>query len=300
MLPIILTGSGWSWTFWVARVTLHDCETAALTSQKLVHAILFPICLTIFQFESGCRIFIIGSNGKNQIRAYDFELQFSFNKLSAKLSFQLWYPGGKCLKVISLSWSWLKSPSKCFSNKKPSTIINFHHVTRNRTAPLASKTNWCTQVRYTRWPTLEMSRMTAFLRCPPLQSNRPAAVHPRTRKQRRAKRQRHRVLETGTSKLAGLVDDEGLRLHTITRWLLCAFSLLDHWSPQATRTNRQDDWWFFCARSRQRPEVKFLFKFSTYRHQKTLLSMGITKALGQVKPALLWKRKVLFKSNSSS
>ena len=45
--------------------------------------------------------------------------------------------------------------------------------------------------------------------------------------------------------------------HTLTS--LRFFFLLDHGSPQATRTNRGDDRWFFSARSRQRPEVKFSF-----------------------------------------
>ena len=45
------------------------------------------------------------------------------NPLSAKQSFQLWYPGGQRLKVISFSWSWVKSPSTCFSNAEPTTII---------------------------------------------------------------------------------------------------------------------------------------------------------------------------------
>ena len=44
--------------------------------------------------------------------------------------------------------------------------------------------------------------------------------------------------------------------HTLTSLY---FSLLDHGSPHATRTNREDDRWYFCARSRQCPEVKFLF-----------------------------------------
>ena len=45
------------------------------------------------------------------------------NPLSAKPSFQLWYPGGQRLKVISFSWSGAKSLSKCFSNTEPTTII---------------------------------------------------------------------------------------------------------------------------------------------------------------------------------
>ena len=42
---------------------------------------------------------------------------------SAKPSFQHWYPGGQRLKVISFSWSGVKSPSKCLSNTEPTTII---------------------------------------------------------------------------------------------------------------------------------------------------------------------------------
>ena len=45
------------------------------------------------------------------------------NPLGAWQSFQLWYPGGQRLKVISFSWSWVKSLSKCFSNAEPTTII---------------------------------------------------------------------------------------------------------------------------------------------------------------------------------
>ena len=45
------------------------------------------------------------------------------NPLSAKASFQLWYPGGQRLKVRYFSWSRVKSPPKCFSNTKPTTII---------------------------------------------------------------------------------------------------------------------------------------------------------------------------------
>ena len=36
--------SGWSWTFRIARVTVHDCKVALLTSQTLARAI-FGGCL---------------------------------------------------------------------------------------------------------------------------------------------------------------------------------------------------------------------------------------------------------------
>ena len=51
------------------------------------------------------------------------ERDLFINPLCAKQSFQLWYPGGQRLKVISFSWSWVKSPSKCFSYAEPTTII---------------------------------------------------------------------------------------------------------------------------------------------------------------------------------
>ena len=69
------------------------------------------------------------------------------------------------------------------------------------------------------------------------------------------------------------------------------FSLLDHGSSHTTCTNRDDDQWSFCARSRQRPEVEFSFWFSTYHHQSALLRLGIAIAVRQVKPALLWKKR---------
>ena len=114
-----------------------------------------------------------------------------------------------------------------------------------------------------------------FFAVPALQPDRPAAVHPRTWKQRSAKRWRYRVLETCSSKLAGFVDDEGW---DFTQSHACLgvpfFSLLDHGSPQATRTNRDDNRWFFFAQSCQRPEVKFSFQFFMYHHQKCFVQPG--------------------------
>ena len=65
-----------------------------------------------------------------------------------------------------------------------------------------------------------------------------------------------------------------------------------------TCTNRDDDRWSFCARSRQRPEVEFSFWFSTYHHQSALLRLGIAIAVRQVKPALLWKKERKFSRNT--
>ena len=64
-----------------------------------------------------------------------------------KPSFQLWYPGGQRLKVISFSLSGVKTPSKCFSTTEPTTIIASRD--ENGAMPLSSEAEWCTEVRYT-------------------------------------------------------------------------------------------------------------------------------------------------------
>ena len=60
------------------------------------------------------------------------------NPLSAKLNFQLWYPGGQMqgLKVISFSWSGVKSPSKWFSSTEPRKIIASRDKKKRCNAPV--------------------------------------------------------------------------------------------------------------------------------------------------------------------
>ena len=79
---------GWSWTFQIARVTLHEGEVAPLTSQKLARVMFFAVCLTGFPFEFWPRTFTIELYGKKiyPIRAYDFGVQFSFNFLMYNLA----------------------------------------------------------------------------------------------------------------------------------------------------------------------------------------------------------------------
>ena len=50
-----------SWTYWIACVTLHDCEVAPLASQTLTGAFFFAVCLTVFPFEFRRRTFTIKS-----------------------------------------------------------------------------------------------------------------------------------------------------------------------------------------------------------------------------------------------
>ena len=109
------------------------------------------------------------------------------NPLSAKPSFQLWYPGGQRLKVISFSWSWVKSPSKCFSNTEPTTIIASRDEKRCN-APVQRR-------RLVHSSSLRLSDQyrkchgwLLFFAFPALQPDRPAAVHLRPRKERSAKR----------------------------------------------------------------------------------------------------------------
>ena len=73
-----------------------------------------------------------------------------------------WYPGGQRLKVISFSWSWVKSPSKCFSHAEPTTIIASRDEKRCNASVQWTRLVHSRPLRLTP----EVSRMTAFLRCP--------------------------------------------------------------------------------------------------------------------------------------
>ena len=120
---------------------------------------------------------------KNAILA----LQSCLNPLSAKPSFQLWYPGGQRLKVISFSWSFVKSPSKCFSNTEPTTIITSCDEKRCN-----ASVRWTRSVHSRSLRLSDQHRKChgwlLFFAVPALQPDRPAAVHPRPRKPRSAKR----------------------------------------------------------------------------------------------------------------
>ena len=91
---------------------------------------------------------------------------YIFNPLSAKLSFQVWYPGGQRLKAISFSWSGVQSPSKCFSNTESTSIIASRDEKR---CYAAVQWNQIGALKFVTlgWPTPEVSRMTASLRSPP-------------------------------------------------------------------------------------------------------------------------------------
>ena len=110
-----------------------------------------------------------------------------FNPLSAKLSFQVWYPGGQRLKVISFSWSGVKSPSKCFSNTEPTTTIASLDEKRCNAA-----VQWTRSVHSSSLRLGDQHRKChgwlLLFAVSALQPDRPAAVHQRTRKQRSAKR----------------------------------------------------------------------------------------------------------------
>ena len=70
--------SGWSWTFQIARVTVHKGEVAPLTSQTLARAIFFAVCLTVFLFKFGPWTLTIGISGKKFIRSELLILECSF------------------------------------------------------------------------------------------------------------------------------------------------------------------------------------------------------------------------------
>ena len=91
-------------------------------------------------------------------------------------------------------WKWsffldlgVKSPSKCFSNKEPTTII----ASRDKKRCNAS-VQWSRSVHSSSLRLSDQHRKChgwlLFFAVPALQPDRPAAVHPRPRKQRSAKR----------------------------------------------------------------------------------------------------------------
>ena len=107
--------------------------------------------------------------------------------LSAKPSFQLWYPGGQRWKVISFSWSGVKSPSKCFSNTEPTTIIASRDEKRCNAPVQRTRLVHSSSLRLSDQYRKCHGRLL-FFAFPALQPDRPAAVHLRPRKQRSAKR----------------------------------------------------------------------------------------------------------------
>ena len=98
----VQSDSGWSWTFRIARVTLHDGQVAPLTSQKLARAI-FAVCLTVFPSEIRPLALTIDYYERilYQIRVHDFAVQFSFNNWLSLLNFSLFLCSGFCY----LNWS---------------------------------------------------------------------------------------------------------------------------------------------------------------------------------------------------
>ena len=76
--------SSWSLTFWIARVTLHNCKVAPLSSKTLAHAIFRRLldCLPVGILTSDLHHWIL-PNKICQIRAYDFGVQFYFKTSSA-------------------------------------------------------------------------------------------------------------------------------------------------------------------------------------------------------------------------
>ena len=109
------------------------------------------------------------------------------NPLSAKPSFQLWYPGGQRLKVISFSWPGVKSPSKCFSNTEPRTIIASSDEKQCNASVQGTRSVHSSSLRLSDQHR-KCHGWLLFFAVPALQPDRPAAVHRRRRKQRSVKR----------------------------------------------------------------------------------------------------------------
>ena len=145
-----------------------------------------------------------------------------FNPLSAKPSFQLWYPGGQRLKVISFSWFWVKSPSKCFSNTEPTTIIASRDEKRCN-APVQ-------RTRLVHSSSLRLSDQyrkchgwLLFFAFPTLQAWPSCSCTSASAKTAKCETVATSGLGNRLLKTRWFVDDEGLSLRTITRWLPCFF-----------------------------------------------------------------------------
>ena len=131
----------------------------------------------------------------------------NLNPLSAKQSFRsdhLWYPmaSGQRLKVISFPWSWVKWPSKCFSNTESTTIIASRDEKWCNASVQWTRLVHSSSLPAARWPTPEMSRMTAFLRCPRSAAWPTCYCTATYTKRAKCKTVETSVSETGSSKLA--------------------------------------------------------------------------------------------------
>ena len=151
------------------------------------------------------------------------------NPLSAKPSFQLWYPGGQRLKVISFSWSGVKSPSKCFSNTEPTTII----ASRDKKRCNAS-VQWTRSVHSTLKYASVINTGNVTDDCFSSLSPRCSAAWPScsctstSTKTAKCETVATSGLGNRLLKTRWFVDNEGLSLRTITRWLPCV--LFSSWT----------------------------------------------------------------------
>ena len=76
--------SGWSWTFQIAHVSLHDCKVAPLVPQSSHVPFFFALCLTVFQLVIWHWTFTIGFYRKKSTRSNRMILQCSV-PLNSKL-----------------------------------------------------------------------------------------------------------------------------------------------------------------------------------------------------------------------
>ena len=143
------------------------------------------------------------------------------NPLSAKPSFQLWYPGGQRLKVTSFSWSGVNSPPKCFSNTEPTTTIASRDEKRCN-----DSVQWTRSVHSSSLRLSDQHRKCHgwlfFFAVSALQPDCPAATSTST-KTAKCDTVTTSGLGNRLLKTRWFVDDEWFSLLTITRWLPCVF-----------------------------------------------------------------------------
>ena len=172
----------------------RSASAGVLSSGKVCHSSVCSVwscvCVLVTSWWNACPVWNLHTSCMSFAMSAFLTKRMScrnLNLLSAKPSFQLWYPGGQRLKVISFSWSCIKSPSKCFSNTEPTTIIASRDEKRCNASVQWTRSVHSSSLRLSD-QRRECHGWLLFFAVPALQPDRPAVVHRHPRKQRSAKR----------------------------------------------------------------------------------------------------------------
>ena len=101
----------------ICTTDLWDALKSFILTSLKIKVAPYPLMVSLDTLNNWQRISGLAEEGRSR---YDHAPQLS---VSAKQSFQLWYPGGQRWKWILFLDLWVKWPSKCFSNTESTTII---------------------------------------------------------------------------------------------------------------------------------------------------------------------------------